>query len=63
MLREAVGSLARLDKQLGAWELQRLLGGKYDNEPALVSIHAGTTTARLAHSHTTLLSFYCSILG
>lgn len=42
MLSEAAAALAALAKQLDAWEVQRLLGGAYDDGPALVSIYAGT---------------------
>ena len=35
---EAVRVLASLDKQLRAWELERLLGGPYDQGGAVLSI-------------------------
>ena len=41
MLAEAMASVEALDKALDAWELRRLLGGKYDAFGAVVSIYAG----------------------
>ena len=41
MLAEAMASVEALDKALDAWELRRLLGGKYDALGAVVSIYAG----------------------
>lgn len=41
MLSEAVASVDALDSALDAWELRRLLGGKYDAFGAVVQIYAG----------------------
>ena len=41
MLREALTSVEALDKALDAWELRRLLGGKYDAFGAVLQIYAG----------------------
>ena len=41
MLDEALASVEALDKALEAWELRRLLGGKYDTLGAVVQIYAG----------------------
>lgn len=35
---EALGVLQSLDKQMGAWELERLLGGPYDQGGAVLTI-------------------------
>lgn len=42
---EAVRALGSLDKQLRAWELERLLGGPYDQGAAVLSIQV-----RVAHA-------------
>jgi peptide chain release factor 2 len=42
VLPEIESSLTELEKATRQWELQRLLGGEYDGEDALLSINAGT---------------------
>ena len=41
LLDEGRQSVTALREQLEAWEVERLLGGQFDDGPALVSIHAG----------------------
>jgi peptide chain release factor 2 len=40
-LREASAALQQLERSVAAWELQRLLSGRLDAGPAVLSIYAG----------------------
>jgi peptide chain release factor 2 len=41
LLKEVRQSASALEKQLAAWEVQRLLGGQFDEGAAIISINAG----------------------
>ena len=41
LLEEALQGIERLEAGVAAWELRRLLSGRYDAGPALVSVQAG----------------------
>lgn len=41
LLKEARQSANTLEKQLEAWEVERLLGGRFDEGAAIISINAG----------------------
>jgi peptide chain release factor 2 len=41
LLNEARQSVNTLNKKLEAWEVERLLGGRFDEGPAIISINAG----------------------
>jgi peptide chain release factor 2 len=41
VLSEIVDGLGKLRQTLGDWEMEQLLGGEYDQAPAIVSINAG----------------------
>ena len=40
MLQEGLSAAAELEARLARWQLQRLLGGPYDEGDALISIQA-----------------------
>lgn len=44
---EAVRALESLDKQLRAWELERLLGGPYDQGGAVLTIQVRRRTEHM----------------
>lgn len=41
LLEEALQSIERLEAGVAAWELRRLLSGRYDDGPALFTVQAG----------------------
>ena len=42
MLQEGLSAIEELEAQLSRWQLQRLLGGPYDEGDAVLSIQAST---------------------
>jgi len=51
MLQEGLSAAAELEARLARWQLQRLLGGPYDEGDALLSIQARPSLSILNGLH------------